>query len=407
MKIAIVFPDTLPVPAVKGGAVQTGVQQIIEENEKIGNMDLTVYSIYDAEAEKESRKFTKTKFKFIKKNNRYQTSFIRFVNKVLKKINIGKKFDHTPMYNKKLTSDIKKSKYDYVLVKNAIRFVIPISKVTQGKLYLQLHNDYLNENILAAKKIYNSCHKILVNSNYIKQRVLTINSSKEEDVLVQKNCTDTQMFNKNLYSNDDVINLKTKFNISIDEKVILYSGRIVQEKGIEQLIMAVKQLPSETKYKLLIVGNIGFGQEIENNYLAYLKNISSDISHKVIFTGFVPYKELPKIHAISDIVVVPSIWEEPAGRVVIEASSSGLPVIVSDSGGISDYVSAESGIVVKRGENFIQDLNKEILKLLEDKTLREEMGRAGHKFAQNYNPKTYYLGLIKLISQDASNTRNV
>ena len=60
MKVAIISGGKLPVPAVKGGAVETGIQQLVEQNEIYKNIELTVYSIYNDEAIIESKKYKNT-----------------------------------------------------------------------------------------------------------------------------------------------------------------------------------------------------------------------------------------------------------------------------------------------------------------------------------------------------------
>lgn len=396
IKVAMISPDSLPVPAVKGGAIQLGIQQIIDENEKLNMLDLTVYSVFDEEARAASEKYQNTRFHFIKSANK---SFaVKRINNVLNFLNIRHRFDVNPGYTKSLCEQLSKNRFDTIIIKNTVRFVEPISKITTDPIWLQLHNDNLNNCILRCKPIYGACRKVLVNSHYLKKRVLTIENARSEDVFVHKNCTDIHSFKKEQYSNE-IKELKNKYKIHDDDIVILYSGRTVPEKGIKELIMAVKKLPEGLKFKLLIVGSKGFGKKVTNIYLYQLKKIADSIRHKIIFTGFIQYHDLPKIHAISDMAVVPSIWEEPAGRVITEAMASGLPVIASGSGGMEDYINKESTIIVRRGKTFIEDLSSEIKRLMEDKLLRERMGKAGQEFVKKFDSYIYYKQLIEFLKR--------
>lgn len=396
MKLAIIMTDSLPVPAVKGGAVQTGVQQIIDENEKEGLLDITVFSIYDIEAKEISKKYLRTSFKFIKSSKKYTSVILRILNKIIKALNQKKELETNPKYTKEIKKILKNNDFDHILIKNGKKFVRPISKITTNNLCLQLHNDILNENIYKAEETYNKCIKILVNSNYIKNRVLTLRNAENKNIFIQKNCTDISLFNRNLYT-EEVGSLKKKFKINKNETIILFSGRTIPEKGIKELIMAVKALPENMKYKLLIVGSKGFGKETKNKYEKHLQEISKDIEKNIIFTGYIPFYELPKIHAISDIAVVPSVWEEPAGRVVTEAMASGLPVIVSDSGGIADYINDEGVVTAKRDKNFVNELSFHLKRLINDKALRKKMGYSNHLFAQKFNQQRYYNELIEIL----------
>ena len=71
MKIAIICSSGLPVPAVKGGAIETLVEIICKENEVYKKLDIDVYSIYDEEAIVESKKYEKSNFIYLCKNKNY------------------------------------------------------------------------------------------------------------------------------------------------------------------------------------------------------------------------------------------------------------------------------------------------------------------------------------------------
>jgi spore coat protein SA len=395
MKVLIVSPGTLPVPAVKGGAVQTGIQQLMDENEKHQQVELEIFSYYDEKASKASGKYKCSKVHFVKHNN-LQYYLIRGINKVLKMTKVNKRYNDKKKLTDGVNKHLKKVDFDHVIIKNDITFVNSLYKNARGKLILQIHNDYLNAETPEGEKIVSRCEKVFVNSSYIKSRVLTLPNIKERNVLVNKNCTDLNMFRQekdmrklNLY--------KKKYGINEKDVVILYSGRTVPEKGIKELIMAVQQIPTNHKFKLLIMGSEGFGKDTVNEYLKDLKKRAEKIKDKIVFTGFIPYTELPYIHALTDVAVVPSIWEEPAGRVVIEAQASGIPVVVSDAGGISDYISTASTIEVKRGEEFVNDLSEALLKLIKNKQLREKMGKAGYEFAEDFSADKYYMELQELL----------
>jgi len=386
----------LPVPAVKGGAVETGIQQIIDENEKYKLMNIIIISVYDEQAEKLSRKYKHTKFIFIK-TTPWRNNVIKIINKIFSLLGLKFRLINNRFFLNEMIKKLNNIDYDAILVKNAVEFILPLSKKTDKKIILQLHNDFLNRDTYKNQKIYETCDLILVNSNYIKQRVLTIKNSKPEKILINKNCTDPKIFNKKLYFNE-VNDLKNRYGIKENDLVIMYSGRITPQKGVAELISAVKKIPKDINYKLIIIGSKWFGKNSKNKYFQYLKKISNEISDKIIFTGYIPYNEIPKIHAISDIAVVPSIWEEPAGRVVLEAEASGLPVIVSDAGGISDYINEKSAIVVKRGPKFEDNLFLAIQSLVLNSDMRIEMGKAGHEFAQQFNPETYYRELYEYLN---------
>lgn len=395
MKVAIISGGKLPVPAVKGGAVETGIQQLVEQNEIYKNIELTVYSIYNDEAIIESKKYKNTEFIFIK-DNKFYDIYSRILNKIFSKFKLKYRLEPQLIYINKINKDLRKKQFDKVLIKNKVNFILNLNSVSKEKKYLQIHNDFLNKDTFRGIDIYNNSNKIIANSKYIKNQVLTIPGSEDARVLLNKNCTDIDIFNKKLYM-DYSENIRKKYRIEDDDIVIMYTGRIVEAKGIKELILACREIEDDKKYKLLIVGSSWFGKTSDNKYLKELKVLSEPIKEKIIFTGYIEYKELPKIHSIVDIAVVPSIWEEPAGRVVLEAQSSGIAAIVSDAGGIPEYVCNESAIIVERGENFINNLSDSIKLLIKNGEMREKMSIHGKQYAKDYSPNRYYEELISLL----------
>src|SRR5690554_1736390 len=106
-----------------------------------------------------------------------------------------------------------------------------------------------------------------------------------------------------------------------------YIGRLTKEKGVEVLIQAFKSIKN-SDYELVIAGS-GTSQ-----YVSYLKALATNA--RIRFLGQVENESFfPQI----DLLVVPSLWGEPFGRVVIEANSFGIPVFASDLGGLPELIS--------------------------------------------------------------------
>jgi glycogen(starch) synthase len=115
------------------------------------------------------------------------------------------------------------------------------------------------------------------------------------------------------------------------EKIVLYVGRLVYEKGIHVLINAVSRVLAKTDAKFVIVGS-GYMQEQLSNIVK-----SMGLEHKVLFTGFVEEENLLKLQKVADVSVVPSLFE-PFGIVALEAMAAKSPIVVSDTGGLSEIV---------------------------------------------------------------------
>ena len=206
----------------------------------------------------------------------------------------------------------------------------------------------------------------------------------------------TKIFNKSLYKDERNI-LRNKYDIENDEIVILFSGRLVPQKGVKELIIAFAEICNKYKIRLVIIGNAGFGNKVTNEYDIELMRLAEKTNGKIIFTGFIHNTELPKYHAMSDIAVVPSIWSEPAGLVVVEAMASGLPLIVTNSGGIPEYTNKECSIIIDNDSNIIRNIKGALEILIKDEKLRTKLANNGHIYAQQFNEKKYYDDFIKII----------
>lgn len=183
-------------------------------------------------------------------------------------------------------------------------------------------------------------------------------------------------------------NLKEKYGIKEDEIVFIYTGRLLEEKGVKELISAFKMLEMKNKCKLLIIGSAVSGSSKHTTYSKELTEISN--GENIIFTGYIPNNELYKFYSVADIAVFPTISEEGFGLVVVEAMSMGLPVIVTNSGGMKEIVTDKCGLKVDIDKNLIKNLTANMTILAQDKELRKHMGDEGYKEAQKYSDKNYY-----------------
>jgi glycogen synthase len=156
-----------------------------------------------------------------------------------------------------------------------------------------------------------------------------------------------------------------------NEKIVLYVGRLVYEKGIHILINAVPKILAKTDAKFVIVGS-GYMQEQLSTIVK-----SMGLEHKVLFTGFVDEENLLKLQKVSDVSVVPSLFE-PFGIVALEAMAAKSPVVVSDTGGLSEIVEHdETGVKVY--PNNTDSLAWGIVKILTDAAYAKHLRENAYK----------------------------
>jgi len=155
---------------------------------------------------------------------------------------------------------------------------------------------------------------------------------------------------------------------------ILYVGRLAEYKGLSILFEAIRMVIK--KRKSISVKIIGEG---DTDFWKRKARVIK-IDQKVRFTGRLPYNKIKKEILKTKLLVVPSLWSEPLGRVIIEGMSLGKIVIASSHGGIPELIKdGETGFLVKPGDP--EELAQKMVALLEDDDLRKGIGKAAQKEA--------------------------
>ena len=143
--------------------------------------------------------------------------------------------------------------------------------------------------------------------------------------------------------------------------------------------------------KLVIAGAFFFNSNIVSPFEQKLRNLASNptVKNRIIFTGFVNYEDMPAIYAMSDICVLPSIWDDPAPLAVIESLVSGKPLITTRSGGIPEYADEQSAIILERGDQLVDQLADAMTKIARDSDERGAMGAHKTALRSEFNKETY------------------
>ena len=227
--------------------------------------------------------------------------------------------------------------------------------------------------------------EVIVNSNYMKNEVQRLFGLPYDKINVIPNGVNLQLF-----SNVNVdYDFRRQYAMD-NEKIILYVGRLVYEKGIQNLIAAMpKILDRYHDSKLIICGRGGMIDELREQ-VKYL-----GIDNKVYFAGYCDSKKMQKMYKCADVAVFPSTYE-PFGIVAIESMLSGTPTIVSDVGGLNEIV--EHGVTgMKSYAGNANSIADSVLALLFDPKLCANISQnAIKKVKENYNwskitDSTYYV----------------
>ena len=404
-KVLFIPSQILPIPAVEGGAVEVLLTQLIEENEKYHQADFYVISKYDEEAK--AHTYKNTKINYFSYNFMDKICFL--ANKIFHKI----------IYNRLTRFLFKNSKYGFCVLTffgyycnkiakrikpdiivsesyDAVHRLWPLVKMV-GKENFYYHLHYTKEEVLNVRKLIPNTIAIsqFVLDHWVKDKSLPGKN------VVLFNGIDIKTFENRLIKNKKS-ELRHSLGFQDDNFVVLFTGRLRPHKGVLELLKAF-DLIKEKKIKLLLVGsflseskehNID-ESEFENSCLSIIDNNSN-----IIRVGNVDYQDINKFYFISDIQVIPSMWEEGAGLVAIEGMASGLPLIITNSGGMPEYTGKECTIIVDRDENLIDNLSKSMIELYSDKELCKKMSEAGKSRAKLFSKENYYKNYMDILLKE-------
>ncbi len=169
--------------------------------------------------------------------------------------------------------------------------------------------------------------EVIVNSNYMKNELQRLFGLPYEKINVIPNGINLSNFTGIERDYD----FRRQYAMD-NEKIILYVGRLVYEKGIQHLIAAMpKVLSNYHDAKLIIAGRGGMMDQLRQE----ASNLG--LNNKIYFTGYLDSKQVQKMYKCADVAVFPSTYE-PFGIVALEAMLAGVPTVVSDVGGLDEII---------------------------------------------------------------------
>jgi len=169
---------------------------------------------------------------------------------------------------------------------------------------------------------------------------------------------------------------------------ILYVGPLVMHKGVHILIDAFKQL----NHKNINLHIVGGGLDAEK-----FKRMAGTDS-RIVFHGFVPEEELVLLYKKAHIMVVPSIWYETFGRIIIESFKYGTPVVASNIGGIPEIIeNGSNGLLFEPGN--IGELKDTLAGLIENPSELRRLSEGAFQSVKKYDINEYIVKLQEIYKQ--------
>jgi glycosyltransferase involved in cell wall biosynthesis len=165
-----------------------------------------------------------------------------------------------------------------------------------------------------------------------------------------------------------------------------------------ELIEAMTRLKDYKDIKLLVIGSSFYGNaNNENDFAKVLKEKAEPLKDNILFTGFIPYADMPNYLSMTDVAVIPSVWDDPFPTTVLEAQAMGLPIISTQRGGIPEEVTEENAILLKTDEDFVDNLAAAILDLYQHPEKRQQMSKASLERGKLFDKENYARNFFKAL----------
>ena len=260
---------------------------------------------------------------------------------------------------KRMCDEINRLNIEYPIIEIHNRpFLLKIikKKVKKAKIILFFHNDPLemkgSKSIKDRLYLISNCSSICFVSNYIKNQFLIDLNANTEKLHV-------------LYNGVSLVsNIKHK-----KEKLITFVGRLVQEKGAHLFLEAVIKLHKKYKdWDFMVVGSTYLGTNSKTIYSEKIRALVLKLGSNVKFTGYLSYQKSQTVMQKSEILIVPSIWNEPFGLVVAEGMLCGCAIITSNKGAISEIIK-DKGILLDNID--VKKITSSLELLINNNSLRQ------------------------------------
>lgn len=398
----ILSPGELPVPAVKGGAVETLISALIDENEKAGRCRLDVFSVSDPALMASGGKnwsliparatwlaAVADLFSFwFMENIRHDWRAMFYRNRWKKR-----------GYLNAVSRHLATHQYDLILVENEPALLTAVFNALgeaefSQKCFYHMHSVLIPDPGMLP--LLQRCRGILSVSDYV-----TCSVRKQWPVLQQtpfytvKNGVSLANFHR---KNDSrrTQQLRKALGISAQEYVFLYAGRLSQEKGVRELLLAFEQLSRENVC-LIIAGGSYSGAAQSSRYEAQLKNYVNRRHLRVIFTGFIPNEAMADYYEAADALVIPSLVEEAGSVTSLEAVAMEIPVLASRIGSLPEYL-GDHAMYAEPGETFVSELAQK-MQFLCDRQIRYPAVPAMAAIPEELSHSAFYARLMGAVEQ--------
>lgn len=218
----------------------------------------------------------------------------------------------------------------------------------------------------------------------------------DKNVHIVPTGVEVERFYKENVDNEEITLIKKELNLKKDDFVILYVGRLAQEKNVELLIKSQVDIVKKNKRAKLVI--VGSGPDYEK-YIELATDLK--IKNNIIFTNAIPWEEMPNYYNIANVFVTASTTETQ-GLTVIEAMAASLPVICIEDESFSNVV-----INHLNGRTFTNDkeYKKALIETMASKNELNKMSRQARITADSHSLKYYAESILDVYNSAIKNSK--
>ncbi|WP_314646830.1 glycosyltransferase family 4 protein [Prevotella multiformis] len=386
-RICFITSGMLPVPAIKGGAIEQLIQQLCEDNEKNPHFDLTVITQKDPMAVAAQQFYPHTHFiNYVQWRGLYYKLAWKARGMMRRLTRHAYPQFHTYEYQVLQYIKRERGEFDLIIAEGCdMELMYCISRlVGKDRVCLHLHCEFF-----ANEQCDNSFGHLIGVSNFVRKAYLStskaMNESKSHVLL---NGVDTNRFQKTI-STEEKLALRHQLGFFDDDFIVVFCGRIIPVKGVLELMQAIVKIDNP-KIKLLVIGSSDFGNGNLNDYSKKVRKMSNENVERVVYTGFIDNAELYKYYRISNIGVVPSLCQEAFALVPLEMLNCGLPTIATKVGGMPELLTDETTLFTPFDNHIVDNLRVNIIRLYENNILRNKMSQMALERSRDFTREIYF-----------------
>ncbi|CAH8771870.1 glycosyltransferase family 4 protein [Paenibacillus dendritiformis] len=276
--------------------------------------------------------------------------------------------------------------YDIIHIFNRPRLVLPVRNVAPAsRIILSMHNDMFHPAKIHPEEgsaVVEQAERIITISNYIGQEIVRYHPHAAPKLRTIYSGVDLSLFApwmESDHARNERNNLRAQNQLE-SKKVILFVGRLSRNKGPHVLVKAMSHL-KHSEAALVVVGGAWYSDNKVSDYIAYVRALAARSPLPVITTGYVQSGDIHRWFCAADVFVCTSLWDEPLARVHYEAMAAGLPFLTTARGGNPEVVLNDNGMLITDPENPLEYAEK-LNQLLSNMDASRQMGLRGRRIAE-------------------------